>query len=323
MTDSGPILAVSDLAVEFPLGRNRVIHAVTDLSFEVARGETLGVVGESGCGKTTTGRAIMQLTEPSDGSVTFGGRELTGLSGRELRFARRRMQMIFQDPVSSLNPRRTVSRLVAEGLDLWDRETSAIETDRLVGEALRLVGLDLEEIGERRPHQLSGGQCQRVSIARALVLEPELLICDEAVSALDVSVQAQILNLLRGLAKDFDLTMLFISHDLAVVRHISDRVMVMYLGLVCELAPTAELFETPRHPYTRALLASIPGHDFDLPPAEELIRGEPPSPVDPPSGCRFRTRCPLADEQCAREVPELRLVADGHRVACHHLPTSR
>ena len=314
--DRGPVLRVDGLTVEFPAGRKSVVHAVTDVSFELARGETLGIVGESGCGKTTTGRALMQLVEPTAGSVELLGRDLTTLSGVELREARRRMQMIFQDPVAALNPRRKVRELVREGLEIWGDPSGEFTAGR-VDEILRSVGLDPDVVNDRRPHEFSGGQCQRIAIARALVLDPDLLICDEAVSALDVSVQAQILNLLRELRERYELTMLFISHDLAVVRHVSDRVMVMYLGKVAELAPTDGLFAAPRHPYTRALLASIPGHTLDLPPAETLISGELPSPIDPPSGCRFRTRCPRATQRCADEEPALREIGVS-LVACHH-----
>lgn len=316
IADAGPVLQVDGLTVEFPAGRKQVVHAVSDVSFELRRGETLGIVGESGCGKTTTGRALMQLVEPTAGSVALLGRELTALSGVELRQARRRMQMIFQDPVAALNPRRKVKELVREGLDIWGDPSGEFTSGR-VDEILRAVGLDPDVVNERRPHEFSGGQCQRIAIARALVLDPDVLICDEAVSALDVSVQAQILNLLRDLRERYELTMLFISHDLAVVRHVSDRVMVMYLGKIAELASTDGLFDAPRHPYTRALLASIPGHTLDLPPADELISGELPSPIDPPSGCRFRTRCPRATQRCTDEEPELREVGVS-LVACHH-----
>ncbi|MEM9465218.1 MAG: oligopeptide/dipeptide ABC transporter ATP-binding protein [Actinomycetota bacterium] len=316
IADAGPVLEVDGLTVEFPAGRKQVVHAVSDVSFELRRGETMGIVGESGCGKTTTGRALMQLVEPTAGSVQLLGRDLTELSGVQLREARRRMQMIFQDPVAALNPRRKVKELVREGLDIWGDPAGDFTSGR-VDEILRAVGLDPEVVNDRRPHEFSGGQCQRIAIARALVLDPDVLICDEAVSALDVSVQAQILNLLRDLRERYELTMLFISHDLAVVRHVSDRVMVMYLGKVAELSPTDGLFATPRHPYTRALLASIPGHALDLPPADELISGELPSPIDPPSGCRFRTRCPRATQRCADEEPELRAVGVS-LVACHH-----
>ena len=318
LVDRGAVLTVEGLTVEFPAGRKQVVHAVTDVSFELERGETLGIVGESGCGKTTTGRALMQLVEATSGSVELLGTDLTQLSGVELREARRRMQMIFQDPVAALNPRRKVRELVREGLAIWGDPDGAFTSGR-VDEILHAVGLDPDVVNERRPHEFSGGQCQRIAIARALVLDPDVLICDEAVSALDVSVQAQIINMLRDLRHRYELTMLFISHDLAVVRHVSDRIMVMYLGKIAELAPTDGLFEAPRHPYTRALLASIPGNALDLPPADELISGELPSPIDPPSGCRFRTRCPRATQRCADEEPRLREIGVS-LVACHHPP---
>jgi len=312
-----PILQVHDLVVEFPVGRRQIVHAVSEVSIDLLHGETLGVVGESGCGKTTLGRAIMQLQRPDAGSVRYGDAELTGLTGEPLAKARSTMQMIFQDPVSSLNPRRRVRDIVREGLEIWgdaDGPWSAVRVE----EIMNAVGLGGDDVADRRPHEFSGGQCQRICIARALVMDPDVLLLDEPVSALDVSVQAQILNLLEDLKQEFDLAMVFVSHDLAVVRNISDRVMVMYLGKVCEVATTEQVFDEPAHPYTRALLASIPGHPFDLPPAHELISGELPSPIDPPSGCRFRTRCPLATERCAAEEPRLREVATGQFVACHH-----
>jgi len=309
-------LRVDELVVEFPARRRQTVHAVSGVSFDVLAGETLGIVGESGCGKTTLARTVMQLTEPTSGTVALGSTVLTDLGDAELRRARRRMQMIFQDPVSSLNPARTVRALVREGLDIWSPDAG--DNDERVAETLEAVGLDPATIGDRKPHELSGGQCQRVCIARALVMDPTVLILDEPVSALDVSVQAQILNLLERLRIRFDLTMVFVSHDLRVVKNISDRVMVMYLGKVCEVAPTDAVFARPAHPYTRALLASIPGQELGLPPASELISGELPSPLSPPSGCRFRTRCPLADETCTRDEPALRDLGDGRFVACHH-----
>lgn len=312
-----PVLQVTDLVVEFPVGRRQVVHAVSGVSVDLLDGETLGVVGESGCGKTTLGRAVMQLQRADAGAVRYRGRELTELDGEALAKARNRMQMIFQDPVSSLNPRRRVREIVREGLEIWgdaDGPWSAARVD----EIMEAVGLGGADVGARRPHEFSGGQCQRICIARALVMDPDVLILDEPVSALDVSVQAQILNLLEDLKATFDLAMVFVSHDLAVVRNVSDRVMVMYLGKICEIADTEQMFDEPAHPYTRALLASIPGHPFDLPPAAELISGELPSPIDPPSGCRFRTRCPLASARCATDEPELRKISAGHFVACHH-----
>ena len=311
------VLRVEGLVVEFPAGKKRVVHAVSDVSFDLLPGETLGVVGESGCGKTTTGRAVMQLERPTSGRVVLDGTDLAPLTGEQLRRARRHMQMIFQDPVSSLNPSRRVRDLVREGLDIWGDEPGPWSQSR-IDDIMAAVGLDPVTAGDRRPHEFSGGQCQRICIARALVMDPSVLILDEPVSALDVSVQAQILNLLEELKQSFGLTMLFVSHDLAVVKNISDRVMVMYLGKACEVATADPVFGAPAHPYPRALRASSPGHALDLPPAAERISGELPSPIDPPSGCRFRTRCPLATDICALSEPELRVVADGQSVACHH-----
>ncbi|MEM9039544.1 MAG: oligopeptide/dipeptide ABC transporter ATP-binding protein [Actinomycetota bacterium] len=313
------VLTVLDLVVEFPGPRKSVVHAVSGVSLDLRRGETLGVVGESGCGKTTTARAIMRLEPVTSGTIQLDGMELSKLHGTDLRQARRSMQMIFQDPVSSLNPSRRVRDIVREGLSIWDVDIDDDVAER-ISTVLDAVGLGDEAVLERRPHEFSGGQCQRICIARALVMEPDVLLLDEPVSALDVSVQAQILNLLQQLKRQFGLTMLFVSHDLAVVKNISDRVMVMYLGTVCEVADSDRLYDSPTHPYTRALLASIPGDQLDLPPAEELISGELPSPIDPPSGCRFRTRCPMATEICATTMPELRPLPDDptHVVACHH-----
>ncbi|QFY06618.1 ATP-binding cassette domain-containing protein [Nonomuraea phyllanthi] len=311
------LLRVEDLVVEFPAGRGRTVRAVSGVSFDLARGETLGIVGESGCGKSSAARALVQLPPPRSGSVRLDGLELTALRGEALRRTRRRLQMIFQDPISSLNPRRRVREIVEEGPRVWD-----LPGDR-VDEVLEAVGLDPRAAAVRRPHEFSGGQCQRISIARALVLDPEVVICDEPVSALDVSVQAQILGLLEDLKERYRLTLVFIAHDLAVVKNVSDRIMVMYLGKVCELAPSAELISAPAHPYTRALIASIPGGGPDLPPAGTLISGEPPSPVDPPSGCRFRTRCPRAGARCASEEPQIRQVGEDHWLACHYPTDSR
>ncbi len=250
------LLRVENLVVEFRSGRNQKVHAVTDVNLDVLPGETLGLVGESGCGKSTTGKAIMQLPPPTSGNVVFEGQELTGLSGSNMRDVRTQIQMIFQDPISSLNPRRKVEGIVAEGLDIWKRGNKDERTKK-VDEMLLTVGLDPEVARGRRPFQFSGGQCQRISIARAVVTEPRLIVCDEPVSALDVSVQAQILNLLEEMKAKYGLTMIFIAHDLAVVKNISDRVAVMYLGKLCEVAPSDDLYESPHHPYTAALLASI------------------------------------------------------------------
>jgi peptide/nickel transport system ATP-binding protein len=315
-TSDDVLIKVENLVVEFPAGRGRVVHAVSDISFDVLSGETLGLVGESGCGKSTTGRAIMQLPSPTSGSVTFDGVEMTKLSGEELRRMRTRMQMIFQDPVSSLNPRRKVKDIVAEGLSIWGSAVGTFSADR-VNETLEAVGLDPEIVSDRKPHQFSGGQCQRICIARALVLDPKVIICDEPVSALDVSVQAQILNLLEDMKARYGLTLVFIAHDLAVVKNVSDRVVVMYLGKMCEVAPPDALYEHPAHPYTRILLDSIPEPDPTKADQEQAIAGEIPSPISPPSGCRFRTRCPNVQDVCAQEEPVLREIGRGHYVACH------
>ena len=312
-TPAEVILQVEHLRVEFRAGRNATVQAVSDVSFDAAPGETIGLVGESGCGKTTTGRAIVQLPPPTAGNVRLGGVDLTCLHGADLRRARRRIQLIFQDPISSLNPRRKVTDIVAEPMVI-----AGVKDDRRhrVNEVLEAVGLTAELAG-RRPHELSGGQCQRVSIARALIQEPEVLICDEPVSSLDVSVQAQILNLLEDMKVRYGLTLLFISHDLSVVKNISDRVVVMYLGKLCELAPTEDLFRSPMHPYTRALVDSIPSVNGNRDGGVPALAGELPSPLAPPTGCRFRTRCPSARDRCAVEEPTMAEVRPGHFVACH------
>lgn len=317
LREGDAVLRVEDLVVEFPIGRKGTVSAVAGISFDVMRGETLGIVGESGCGKSTTGRAIMQIEEPTAGSVVFEGTDLTTLPFGQLREARTKIQMIFQDPISSLNPRRKVRDSVREPLDIWKRGTQA-ERDAIVDGVLDNVGIDSDRAAESRPHQFSGGQCQRISIARSLVLDPTLIICDEPVSALDVSVQAQVLNLLEDLKAEYGLTLMFIAHDLAVVKNISDRVAVMYLGKLCEVATSDQLYGHPAHPYTSVLLESIPVPDPDLAVVGTSITGEPPSPVDPPSGCRFHPRCPSADDQCVTTEPVMRPIADGHFVACHH-----
>ena len=318
------LLTVEDLVVEFPVGRTGLkVHAVTGISFDVLPGETLGLVGESGCGKSTTGRAIMQLPRPTSGKIVFQGQELTTLHGEQMRQLRTNVQMIFQDPISSLNPRRRIKEIVAEPLNIWNIGTRA-ERDAKVREVLEAVGIDPDVGGDRRPHQFSGGQCQRICIARALVLEPKMIICDEPVSALDVSVQAQVLNLLEDLKKKYGLTLIFIAHDLAVVKNVSDRVAVMYLGKVCEVAPSDELYMRPSHPYTDLLLKAIPVPDPTvLPDPDSRIVGEIPSPMFPPSGCHFRTRCPRASDKCAAEEPTLVDIGEGHYVACHHPLTVR
>ncbi|MCX6522362.1 MAG: ABC transporter ATP-binding protein [Actinobacteria bacterium] len=311
------LLRIEDLVVEFPVGRTGLkVNAVSGISLDVLKGETLGLVGESGCGKSTTGRAIMQLPRPTSGSVQFEGKELTAMQGDAMREARTRMQMIFQDPISSLNPRRKVRQIVMEPLNIWKRGTDAERAKKVDG-ILEEVGIDPVRAGESQPHQFSGGQCQRISIARSLVLDPSLIICDEPVSALDVSVQAQVLNLLEDLKAEYGLTLIFIAHDLAVVKNISDRVAVMYLGKICEVAPSDMLYEQPAHHYTSVLLNSIPVPDPEVAVTKTAIEGEPPSPVLPPPGCRFNPRCPAAQDICRSEEPQLRAVGEGHFVACH------
>ena len=312
--ESETLLRVEALRVEFPAGRGRTVHAVSDISFDIAPGETLGLVGESGCGKSTTGKAIMRLNPVTSGRVLFDGRDLASLNGSELRKVRPELQMIFQDPVSSINPRRRIGDVVAEPLKVWDRMDGAAE---LIDRVLEDVGLPAEVAKPKRRHEFSGGQCQRICIARALVLDPKLIICDEPVSALDVSVQAQILNILEDMKERYGLTMMFIAHDLAVVKNISDRVAVMYLGKMCEVASPDTLFASPAHPYTATLLSAIPIPDPDVVPSAMDLDGELPSPLDPPSGCRFRTRCPRAAERCAHEEPIVRAVGPDHYVACH------
>ena len=312
------LLRVEDLVVEFPVGRTGlVVNAVSGISFDVRRGETLGLVGESGCGKSTTGRAIMQLPRPTRGRVRFEGKELTSMPTADMREARTHMQMIFQDPISSLNPRRKVRDIVMEPLTIWKRGTAA-ERGQLVDKTLEEVGIDPTRAAESQAHQFSGGQCQRISIARALVLDPSMIICDEPVSALDVSVQAQVLNLLEDLKARYGLTLIFIAHDLAVVKNISDRVAVMYLGKLCEVAPSDELYAAPMHPYTNVLLASIPVPDPEAEASKIDVIGEPPSPVLPPAGCRFHPRCPNATEVCTTTEPQLEELRPGHFVACHN-----
>ncbi|MFJ3779770.1 ABC transporter ATP-binding protein [Streptomyces sp. NPDC090075] len=312
--DGEVLLSVEDLHVEFstPAG---VVHAVSGISFDVLRGETLGIVGESGCGKSTAGRAILRLGEVSGGRVRFAGTDVLAASRKELARLRRRMQMIFQDPVGSLNPRRPVRHLVTEGLAAAG--VPAGRRDERARIVLDSVRLDYDRFADRLPGQLSGGQAQRVAIARALAVDPELIVCDEAVSALDVSVQAQIINLIEDIKADFDLTVVFIAHDLGVVRTISDRVMVMYLGKICELGAPEAVYESPAHPYTRALLDSVPRPDAEGGFAGPALGGDLPSPLAPPSGCRFRTRCPRAQDLCAQQEPQMSRTDTGQYVACH------
>jgi peptide/nickel transport system ATP-binding protein len=313
---SDPLLKVDNLVVEYPVG-SRTVHAVSGVSLEIARGETLGLVGESGCGKSTLGRAVLQLRKPVSGQVVFDGHDLTAMQGDTLRRMRRRVQLIFQDPIASLNPRRRIGDIIAEPLVISGVKDPE-KRKQMVCDALTAVGLDPELVIGRLPHEFSGGQCQRICIARALVLNPDFIICDEPVSALDVSIRAQILNLLEEMKTRYGLTLLFIAHDLAVVKAVSDRVAVMYLGRLCEVGPSEQLFANPAHPYTALLIEAIPVPDPDVRPAEAVAVGEPPSPIAPPSGCRFRTRCPRADQQCVTEMPDLRSVAPGQFAACHH-----
>lgn len=316
MSDRRALLSVRDLTVNFG-SKRRPVSAVAGVSFDLYEGETLGLVGESGCGKSTTGKAIMRIVEPTSGSIKLEGEEFTTQQGSSLRRLRTTMQMIFQDPISSLNPRRRVRDLVAEPLDTW-KSARGDERRRIVDDLLNKVGIDPDAYGARFARQFSGGQCQRISIARSLAMRPKLLICDEMVSALDVSVQAQILNLLEDLKEEYGLTLLFIAHDLAVVKNISDRVAVMYLGKICEIGPADTLYEDPEHPYTSFLLGAALEADPDSPVHGATLEGEPPSPLNPPSGCRFRTRCPFATDRCASEEPALSEIAPGHQVACHY-----
>jgi oligopeptide transport system ATP-binding protein len=318
------LLDVDKLVKHFPIKRGVIfqrqvgaVHAVDEVTFEIFKGETLGLVGESGCGKSTTGRTILQLYRPTSGSVHFEGIDLVNLKGNDLRKTRRRMQMIFQDPYASLNPRMTVGEIVGEPLSIFKVSQGKELKDR-VEDLLEMVGLN-PAFSNRYPHEFSGGQRQRIGVARALALDPSLIICDEPISALDVSIQAQVVNLLEDLQAEMGLTYLFIAHDLSMVRHISDRVAVMYLGVIVEITGRNELYNHPLHPYTQALLSAVPIPD---PFAEEkrqriILEGDVPSPINPPSGCRFRTRCPLATTICEQEKPELREVSPGHRVACH------
>jgi peptide/nickel transport system ATP-binding protein/oligopeptide transport system ATP-binding protein len=325
MSAADPLLEVRDLVKHFPLSRGillkrRVgaVKAVDGVSFEVMRGETLGIVGETGCGKSTTARLIMRLLEPSSGEVRFDGQDITRLRGARLKEIRREMQMIFQDPYSSLNPRRTVGSIVGEPFAIHGLERDRTRRKRRVQELLETVGMSPEHYN-RYPHEFSGGQRQRIGVARALALDPRLLIADEPVSALDVSIQAQVLNLLRDLQRRLGLTLVFIAHDLSVVRHMCDRVAVMYLGKIVEIGPGDELYGFPRHPYTGALLSAVPLADpAARRPERRLLDGEAPSPANPPAGCRFHTRCPKAQELCSRQEPPLQEKGLGTRAACHY-----
>jgi peptide/nickel transport system ATP-binding protein len=360
------LLRVEDLVVEFPVDRRSVVHAVSGISFDVAKGETLGLVGESGCGKSTTAKAIIQIPRPTSGAVNFQGTDLNTLDDAELRAMRSQIQMIFQDPIASLNPRRTVRRIVSEGLvvsnttvskpgwallglavvlavaaaftSLWVLLAGLVAglaggfiilkgvfrpsiggfSDERVDEIITAVGLDPAEAAKRRPHEYSGGQCQRVSVARTLVLDPEIVICDEPVSALDVSVQAQILNMLEDMKERYGITLVFISHDLSVVRNVSDRLAVMYLGKMCEIGDGDLIYAQPAHPYTQVLLAALPDPTNPHAGVVDALDSELPSPINPPSGCRFRTRCPRAEAICAEQEPQIAQVGTGDQwVACH------
>ncbi len=318
---SAPLLSARDLVQEFVVrqgggARTGVVQAVSSVSFDVMPGETLGIVGETGSGKSTLARAVLQAPRPKSGSVTFRGTDLTRLRGRKLLQARRHMQFVFQDPFGSLDPKWTVRSIVEEPLVAYRTGDKNARRGR-VDELLDLVGLDPSRYGKRHPRELSGGQAQRVAIARAVALEPSLIICDEAVSSLDVLIQAQVLNLFERLRRELNLSYLFIAHDLALVKQVSDRVGVMYLGKFCEVGPGESVYRQPLHPYTKALLDSIPSTEPGAARAVATIKGEPPSPINPPSGCRFRTRCPRAADRCAAEVPQPRELAPGHRVACH------
>jgi peptide/nickel transport system ATP-binding protein len=311
------LLRVEDLVVQYKSPGGGLVQAVSNVSIDIVAGETLAVVGESGCGKSTLAKGVMQLVPISSGVVNLNGTDLTKLKGEELRRARPNIQMIFQDSISSLDPHLKVRALVEQPLKVWGRGTDA-ERRAKVDDLLRSVNLDPEIVGDRKPTEFSGGQCQRISIARALSLEPQLLVCDEPVSSLDVSIQSQILNIIQDMKQRYGLSLLFISHDLSVVRAISDRIVVMYLGKICEVATPEKLVSTPVHHYTHALISAVPVADPKVGRRSAILQGEPPSTTNPPSGCRFRTRCPAATEKCAAEEPQLREVTPGQFVACHH-----
>jgi len=323
MSKTDALLSVSNLRKNFAVKGgvlSRVVdqvHAVDGVSFDIAAGETLGLVGESGCGKSTTGRCILRLIEPSSGEIWFNGADVTKMDATALRSLRRDMQIIFQDPYASLNPRLTVGAIVGEALTIHGLAKSRRQHEDRVVQLLERVGLQADHM-RRFPHEFSGGQRQRIGIARALAVEPKLIVCDEPVSALDVSIQAQVINLLEDLQEEFGLTYLFIAHDLSVVEHISTRIAVMYLGRVVEIAPAHDLYDTPLHPYSEALLSAVPIPDPTVKRQRIMLQGDVPNPINPPSGCHFHTRCPIAKPDCATRVPELRESRPGHWVSCHY-----
>ena len=321
---SDAILQVSNLEKHFRVGRGKILRAVDNVSFAIQRGKTLGLVGESGCGKTTVGRTLLRIYEPDGGTIVFDGQDISKVTRAQAKALTRKMQMIFQDPYASLNPFFTVGEIIAEGLELHKLCANAKERRERVYELLNMVGLSKEH-ANRFPHEFSGGQRQRVGIARALALNPEFIVCDEPISALDVSIQAQVVNMLEDLQREFGLTYLFIAHDLSMVRHISNRIGVMYLGKLVEVGDSEDIYQNHLHPYTEALLSSVPLPDPELAHRSEpiMLQGDIPSPIDPPSGCRFRTRCPYATQLCAEQEPPLTEVGSNHAVACHRVTPAR
>ncbi|MEF2244105.1 ABC transporter ATP-binding protein [Paenibacillus sp. IITD108] len=316
---SQPFIQIQELTKFFNLGGGNILKAVNSIDLSIQRGETVGVVGESGCGKSTAGRTIMRLYEPTSGTVKFDGKDIYKLKGAELKALRRNMQMIFQDPYASLNPRMTILEIIGEALDIHNLAGSRTERKKKVEGLLDLVGLNAEHV-TRYPHEFSGGQRQRIGIARALAVDPAFIVADEPISALDVSIQAQVVNLMQQLQRKMGLTYLFIAHDLSMVKYISDRVAVMYLGKIVELSESSELYDHPLHPYTRALMSAIPIPDPEVEQQRDriVLSGDLPSPVNPPSGCQFHTRCPIATDKCKHDEPRLLEVRKGHYAACHY-----